>query len=78
MVESNVVQGYIGITDRRSSGNVVQHVSPDVTDIVLQRSSTVRIPGSPDRVVRYERQGDDLILHMQDGTVVRYQRFFFD
>lgn len=76
MVESNVVQGYIGITDRRSSGNVVQHVSPDVTDIVLQRSSTVRIPGSPDRVVRYERQGDDLILHMQDGTVVRYQRFF--
>ncbi|MCW2478425.1 Ig-like domain-containing protein [Candidatus Symbiopectobacterium sp. NZEC135] len=76
MVESNVVQGYIGITDRRSSGNVVQHVSPDVTNIVLQRSSTVRIPGSPDRVVRYERQGDDLILHMQDGTVVRYQRFF--
>ncbi|QZN95213.1 Ig-like domain-containing protein [Symbiopectobacterium purcellii] len=76
MEENNVVQGYIGITDRRGSGNVIQHVSPDVTDIVLQHSSTVRIPGSPDRVARYERQGDDLILHMQDGTVVRYQRFF--
>lgn len=76
MAENNVVQGYIGITDRRGSGNVIQHVSPDVTDIVLQHSSTVRIPGSPDRVARHERQGDDLILHMQDGTVVRYQRFF--
>ncbi|MCW2483544.1 BapA prefix-like domain-containing protein, partial [Candidatus Symbiopectobacterium sp. NZEC135] len=70
MAESNVVQGYIGITDRRGSGNVIQHVSPDATDIVLQHSSTVRIPGSPDRVARYERQGDDLILHMQDGTVL--------
>lgn len=37
---------------------------------------TVSIPGSPDRVARYQRQGDDRILHMQDGTVVRYQRFF--
>lgn len=76
MSESNVVQGYVSIIDRRGSGNVVQYVSPNATDILLQRSSTVKISGTPDSVARYERQGDDLILHMQDGTVVRYQRFF--
>ncbi|MDU4092361.1 MAG: Ig-like domain-containing protein, partial [Pantoea sp.] len=29
-------------------------------------------------VTSFERQGDDLILHMQDGSVVRYQRFFLN
>jgi len=47
-------------------------------EVTLTRPSVVRINGTRAMVASYEREGNDLILHMQDGTTVRYRQFFFE
>ena len=47
-------------------------------EVTLSQPSVVRINGTRAMVASYERQGNDLILHMQDGTTVRYRQFFFE
>ncbi|EOU9531279.1 Ig-like domain-containing protein [Cronobacter dublinensis] len=61
----------------QNTGDVVSHYSQSTDRVVnLSQTSIVRINASPETVNFYERQGNDLIVHMKDGTTVRYQNFF--
>lgn len=60
----------------RQNGALLSHVAGQQQVVTLNELSIVRIHGTPAMVASYERQGSDLILHMKDGTIVRYQRFF--
>ncbi|WP_426596057.1 Ig-like domain-containing protein [Pectobacterium brasiliense] len=75
MSDMNVIAGNANILSRHS-GQFINAVPQGTTNIELLESSTVRIYGTPDAVSRYERVGNDLILHMKDGTTVRYESFF--
>lgn len=56
---------------------MITHYSENADRVVnLSQTSIVRINASPETVNFYERQGNDLIVHMKDGTTVRYQNFF--
>ncbi|KFX20776.1 Ig-like domain-containing protein [Pectobacterium betavasculorum] len=75
MSDMNVIAGNANILSRQS-GQFIGVVPQGATNVELLESSTIRIYGTPDIVSRYERIDDDLILHMEDGTTVRYQSFF--
>ncbi|UCZ80563.1 Ig-like domain-containing protein [Pectobacterium carotovorum] len=75
MSDMNVIAGNANILSRHS-GQFINAVPQGATNVELLESSTVRIFGTPDVVSRYERVGNDLILHMKDGTTVRYESFF--
>ncbi|WP_225087181.1 Ig-like domain-containing protein [Pectobacterium colocasium] len=75
MSDMNVIAGNANILSRQG-GKFIRAVPEGTTNVELLESSTVRIYGTPDIVSRYERLGDDLILHMKDGTTVRYESFF--
>ncbi|WP_243757192.1 BapA prefix-like domain-containing protein [Cronobacter turicensis] len=60
----------------QDTGNVITHYSQNADRVVnLSQTSIVRINASSETVNFYERQGNDLIVHMKDGTTVRYQNF---
>ncbi|MFJ5348491.1 Ig-like domain-containing protein [Pectobacterium parvum] len=75
MSDMNVIAGNVNILSRQN-GQFIENVLQGTRNVELLESSTVRIYGTPDVVSRYERVGDDLILHMSDGTTVRYESFF--
>jgi hypothetical protein len=60
----------------RNSGNVISQVVDGNQTISLNQLSIVRVHGTRDLVLNYERIGNDLVLHMKDGTTVRYRSFF--
>ncbi|WP_411704772.1 Ig-like domain-containing protein [Edaphovirga cremea] len=60
----------------RNSGNVISQVADGNQTISLNQLSIVRIHGTRDLVLNYERIGNDLVLHMKDGTTVHYRSFF--
>ena len=63
----------------RDDGTLLSQASVGVShNVLLNQPSVVKIHGTRDVVSEFERQGNDLILHMRDGSVVRYQQFFFD
>lgn len=71
-------QGRVDILSRENGALISQSSTGYSHTVHLTQSSVVRINGTRAMVVQYEHQGDDLILHMRDGSVVRYQKFFFD
>ena len=71
-------QGRVDIISREDGSLISQIDGLSSRSVVLDQPSVVRINGTRDRVVHYERQGNDLVLHMRDGSTVRYQRFFFE
>lgn len=72
----NSLPGTVDVLNQQT-GDVVIHYSQSADRIVnLTQTSVVRINASPESVNSYERQGNDLIVHMRDGTTVRYQNFF--
>ncbi|PWD58847.1 Ig-like domain-containing protein [Pectobacterium parmentieri] len=75
MSEMNIIAGNANILSRHD-GQFISTVPQGATHVELLKSSTVRISGTPNMVARYERVGDDLILHMKDGTTTRYESFF--
>lgn len=75
MSDMNIIAGNVNILSRQN-GQFIENVPQGTRNIELLESSTVRIHGTPDIVSRYERVGNDLILHMKDGTTVRYESFF--
>ncbi|WCG82214.1 Ig-like domain-containing protein [Pectobacterium sp. A5351] len=75
MSDMNVIAGNTNILSRQG-GRFIRAIPEGTTNVELLESSTVRIYGTPNIVSRYERLGDDLILHMKDGTTVRYESFF--
>ncbi|WP_227724411.1 BapA prefix-like domain-containing protein [Yersinia proxima] len=72
---ANSAVGAIDIISRQN-GALISEVAGNQSVVALNGLSIVRIHGSVDSVASYERQGNDLILHMKDGTTVRYQHFF--
>ena len=68
--------GSVDIINQRT-GDVVSQYAQNADRVVnLTQTSIVRINASPESVNYYQREGNDLIVHMNDGTTVRYQRFF--
>lgn len=67
--------GRVDIISRENGTLLSQNSTNASRNVLLTEPSVVRINGTRATVASFERQGDDLILHMQDGTVVRYQRF---
>jgi len=66
----------VDIINQRT-GDVVSQYAQNADRVVnLTQTSIVRINASPESVNYYQREGNDLIVHMNDGTTVRYQRFF--
>ena len=70
--------GRVDIISRENGTLLSQNSTNASRNVLLTEPSVVRINGTRATVASFERQGDDLILHMQGGTVVRYQRFFLD
>lgn len=60
----------------RTNGSVISQVSGASQTVNLNQLSIVRVHATRAAVASYERAGNDLILHMQDGSTVRYQGFF--
>lgn len=60
----------------RTNGSVVSQVSGASQTVNLNQLSIVRIHAARSAVTSYERVGNDLIIHMQDGSTVRYHSFF--
>lgn len=44
--------------------------------VVLEMPSVVRLHVGPEQVARYDRDGNDLLLVLDDGTVVVIENFF--
>lgn len=76
MALQNTPSGSVDILNRSTGDLVMQYSVAGDRVINITQSSVVRINASPESVNFYERQGDDLIVHMQDGSTVRYQNFF--
>lgn len=75
---AELTQGRVDIISREN-GTLISQSNGGLTQTInLTEPSVVRINGTRAMVVQYERQGDDLILHMRDGSTMRYQKFFFD
>lgn len=70
--------GRVDIISRENGTLLSQNSTNASRTVLLSEPSVVRINGIRAAVASFERQGDDLILHMQDGSVVRYQRFFLN
>lgn len=60
----------------RTNGSVISQVSGASQTVNLNQLSIVRVHATRAAVLSYEREGNDLILHMQDGSTVRYHSFF--
>ncbi|HBV40568.1 MAG TPA: hypothetical protein DEF05_13000, partial [Erwinia sp.] len=64
----------------RDDGSILSQIAAGNSSkpILLNQPSVVRIHGTRAMVSEFERQGNDLIVHMRDGSVKHYQQFFFD
>lgn len=77
MAPQNGLPGSVDIINQKT-GDVVMEYSQNADRVVnLSQTSIVRVNASPASVNFYEREGNDLIVHMKDGSTVRYQKFFF-
>lgn len=70
--------GRVDILSRDDGSILSQANAGSSRTVLLNQPSIVKVHGTREMVAEYERQGNDLILHMKDGTTVRYQQFFFD
>ena len=76
MAVQNSLPGTVDILNQQT-GDIITHYSQGADrTVTLTQTSVVRINASPEVVNSYERQGNDLIVHMRDGSTVRYQNFF--
>src|SRR5690606_6640393 len=48
----------------------------DGSRIVLEAPSVVELPIGPEQIARFERNGNDLLLILKDGTVLVIENFF--
>ena len=77
MAPKNGLPGSVDIINQKT-GDVVMEYPQNADRVVnLSQTSVVRVNASPASVNFYEREGNDLIVHMKDGSTVRYQKFFF-
>lgn len=76
MAPQNSLPGSVDVINQKTGDIVVQYAKDSDRIVNLTETSIVRVNASPDVVNFYEREGSDLIVHMKDGTTVRYQSFF--
>ena len=76
MATQNNLPGSISITGFDNGELISQFSGGNDRVVNLTKPSIVRVHASPESVNYYERQGNDLIVHMKDGSTVRYQHFF--
>ncbi|WP_029589740.1 Ig-like domain-containing protein [Franconibacter helveticus] len=76
MAVQNSLPGTVDILNQKTGDTVIRYSKNADRIVNLTQTSVVRINASPESVNSYERQGNDLIVHMRDGTTVRYQNFF--
>ncbi|WP_337010030.1 Ig-like domain-containing protein [Pantoea sp. AS142] len=75
---AELTESRVDIISRENGTLISQSVSGSSPSINLTEPSVVRISGTRAMVTQYERQGNDLVLHMRDGSTARYQKFFLD
>lgn len=75
---AELTQGRVDIISRENGTLLSQTAGGSSQSINLTEPSVVRISGTRDMVTQFERQGNDLVLKMRDGSTVRYQKFFLD
>lgn len=51
-------------------------INPGDVTVVIYEPSVVQIHAQASAVARYVREGNDLLIYMQDGTVVRCNGYF--
>ncbi len=76
MATQSAVSGTTQVINQKTGDVVAQYPQGSDRVVNLTETSIVRINATPESVNFYERQGNDLIVHMKDGSTVRYQRFF--
>ncbi|XTZ39364.1 Ig-like domain-containing protein [Salmonella enterica] len=76
MAPQNNLPGSVDIINQKTGDIVVQYAQDSDRVVNLTATSIVRVHASPESVNFYEREGNDLIVHMKDGSTVRYQSFF--
>ncbi|WP_147198929.1 Ig-like domain-containing protein [Pantoea sp. CCBC3-3-1] len=75
---AQLTDGSVDILSRDDGRILSQAAAGNSNTVLLNQPSVVRIHGTRAMVSEFERQGNDLIVHMRDGQTVRYQQFFFD
>jgi hypothetical protein len=76
MAQLTNLPGSVEIINQKTGDVVAQYAHVSEKTVNLTETSIVRVNASPESVNYYERQGNDLIVHMKDGSTVRYQSFF--
>ncbi|STE76656.1 adhesin for cattle intestine colonization [Escherichia coli] len=51
-------------------------INPGDVTVVIYEPSVVQVHAQASAVSRYVREGNDLLIYMQDGTVIPLQRLF--
>ncbi|WP_342753900.1 Ig-like domain-containing protein [Pantoea sp. MBD-2R] len=69
-------EGHVDILSRASGKSLAQLSAGNSHSFFLTQPSVISLQGTPSLVASYQQQGQDLILHMRDGSTVRYQHFF--
>jgi len=59
-----------------ASGKPLSQPATDSSSLTLSEPAIITLQGAPSQVSSYQKQGEDLILRMQDGRVVSYKHFF--
>ncbi|WP_034916048.1 Ig-like domain-containing protein [Erwinia sp. 9145] len=63
----------------RDDGKLLSRASAGSSHtVVLNQPSVVKIHGTRAMVTEFERHGNDLTVHMRDGSIVHYRQFFLD
>ncbi|WP_249042802.1 Ig-like domain-containing protein [Pantoea stewartii] len=75
---AEITQTRVDIISRANGTLISQVDGVSAQTITLSEPSVVRINGTREVVTQFQRQGDDLIVQMRDGSTVRYKNFFLD
>ncbi|WP_342323955.1 Ig-like domain-containing protein [Kosakonia sp. BYX6] len=76
MAPQNSLPGSVDVINQKTGDVVAQYTSGSDRVVNLTETSIVRVNASQETVNFYEREGNDLIVHMKDGSTVRYNSFF--
>jgi hypothetical protein len=69
------VSKIVDVIIRKSAEKTVLNAEGNLS-VSISAPSVIQIHASPTEVVRYERVGNDLLIYMQDGSVIRCNGYF--
>ena len=76
MAPQNSLPGSVDVINQKTGDVVAQYAKGSDRVVNLTETSIVRVNASQESVNFFEREGNDLIVHMKDGSTVRYTSFF--